>query len=88
MRLHTSLLLLPLLALTGCSGLTVEERDIDLSQVPPDVLEAARQAVPGFEPTEAEIEYVYELDGEANGKAYEIEVSPDGEVKEVEVKDG
>ncbi|MGD9021006.1 MAG: hypothetical protein PVJ71_00035 [Lysobacterales bacterium] len=88
MRLSTSLLFLPLLTLAGCASLTVEERDIDLSQVPPDVLEAARQAVPGFEPTEAEIEYVYELDGEANGKAYEIEVSPDGEVKEVEVKDG
>ncbi len=87
MKLHYSLLLLFFLVLTGCSSLVVEERAIDVSQVPPEVLEAARQAVPGFEPDEAEIEYIYELDGEADGKAYEIEVSPDGEVKEIEAKD-
>lgn len=83
-----SLLLIPAsLLVTGCSSLPPEERDIAVSRVPAEVLEAARQAVPGFEATEAEIEYVYELDGEANGREYEIEVSADGEVKEIEEKD-
>ena len=87
MKRHFSPLIVLSLALTACSTHIVEERDIDVSEVPPEVLEAAREAVPGFEATEAEIEYIYELDGEANGKAYEIEVSPDGEVKEIEAKD-
>ena len=87
MKLCYSPLFVLSLALTACSGHIVEERGIDVSEVPPEVLEAAREAVPGFEATEAEIEYIYELDGEANGKAYEIEISPDGEVKEIEAKD-
>ena len=87
MKLHHSPLILISLFLVACSTQPMEEREISVSQVPPEVLEAAREAVPGFEATDAEIEFIYELDGEANGKAYEIEISPDGEVKEIEAKD-
>lgn len=75
------------LLLPGCSTQLVEEREIDLTKVPDEILEAAREAVPGFEPSEAELELVYELEGQANGKSYEIEIGADGEVKEIEEKD-
>ena len=69
-----------------------DEVEIPLSEVPANVLAAARAAVPGivFEEAERETEdgrIVYELEGEANGKEYEIEVSADGTVLEVEEED-
>ena len=76
------------LALGACAQLE-SEQDIPLSDVPAAVMEAASQAVPGIVITEAEIEEedgqkVYELSGEADGKAYEIEISGTGEILEVE----
>ena len=65
------------------------EKEVPLSEVPPDALQAAEGAVDGITITEAEMEEeggqtVYVLEGEANGKEYEIEVTPEGKVLEVE----
>ncbi len=81
--------LLAVLPLTGCSSNGEKETEISLEEVPPAVMDSARQAVPGIQLDEAEIEeedgqVVYELSGLADGKSYEIELSESGEVLEVE----
>ena len=65
------------------------EEDIPLDQVPDKVKDAARDAVPGLVLEEAEKEtengiVVYSLEGKANGKPYEVEVSEAGKVLEIE----
>ena len=87
--MRQSLTLLFLLSLGGCSGFGEKETEIPLEEVPGVVMNSAREAVPGIEIDEAEIEdedgrQVYELSGEVDGKSYEIVVSPSGEVLEVE----
>ncbi len=66
--------------------------DITLAQVPETVIVAAEKAVPGIKFTEAEIEtspkgHIYELEGTAGDKEYEIEVSAEGKVLKVEEED-
>ncbi|MEE9466046.1 MAG: PepSY domain-containing protein [Candidatus Neomarinimicrobiota bacterium] len=68
------------------------EEEIPLSEVPKEIIAAAQEAVPGIELTEAEVEktrkgLVYELDGTVDGKEYEIVISADGEVLEIESED-
>lgn len=76
--------------LTGCATLSGEkETEIPLSEVPEVVMNAAQQALPGIVLTGAEIEESegelnYELEGEVDGVEYEIELSPSGEVLEIE----
>jgi uncharacterized membrane protein YkoI len=65
------------------------EADLALDAVPEKVLEAARNAVPGITFTSAETEIergvrIYDLNGTADGVAYEIEVDADGNVTEIE----
>jgi uncharacterized membrane protein YkoI len=77
------LLLAPIASLAG------EEVEIPLEEVPAIVLEAAKEAVPGIVITEAEYEIedgerIYELEGTLGDKEYEIEVSEQGKVLEVE----
>ena len=65
------------------------EMDVPLELVPDVVLEAARGAVDGIVLTEASIELesdglFFELEGSVGGREYEIEVTPDGDVIEVE----
>jgi hypothetical protein len=65
------------------------EREIPLSDVPAAARLAAELAVPGIRLTEAEVEMedgrlVYELEGVVDGLEYEIEVTAEGEVLEVE----
>lgn len=77
---------------TGCSTVnpgSQDEREIPLSEVPAEALRAARGAVDGITLTEAEVEAedgqtLYIVDGTADGVEYEIEVSADGKVLEVE----
>ena len=63
------------------------DKEIPLSQVPKEAVEAAQRAVEGITLKEAEVEEdgrtVYELEGTANGTEYEIEVTADGKVLEV-----
>ena len=79
----------------GCATLDElfeQEKEVPLSEVPAEALKAAQGAVDGVTITEAEVEKedgqtVYVLEGEANGKEYEIEVTPEGKVLEVEEED-
>ena len=86
---------LAIVSLVGCApkeqGLE-DEQPIALSEVPAKAREAAAGAVEGIVLTGAEVEreggrLVYELKGRANGKKYEIEVTADGEVLEIEQDD-
>jgi len=65
------------------------EEAVALSAVPAGVMSAAQGAVSGitFSSAEREVEggaTVYSLCGTANGKKYEVEVTSDGKVVEVE----
>jgi hypothetical protein len=92
--LMTTLLLI---GVTGCvvvdlGGDHEDEHEIPLVDVPAEALQAARAAVDGITLEEAEVEEedgqtVYVLEGEANGLEYEIEVTADGKVLEVEQDD-
>lgn len=69
-----------------------EDEEIPLSEVPEHVRAAALAAVPGIVLEEAEREVedgvaVYCLEGEADGRDYEIDVNADGVVLETEVDD-
>lgn len=62
------------------------ELEISLSDVPSVVVDAAKKAIPGFDAKEAEVRpcLIYEIEGEADGIEYEIEVTAGGNVLEVE----
>jgi hypothetical protein len=70
-----------------------DEEEISLDKVPDAVKNAAIAAVPGLKLDEAEKEtengtVVYNLEGTANGVHYEVEVTADGKVTEIEKDDG
>ncbi|MHC4598761.1 MAG: PepSY domain-containing protein [Planctomycetota bacterium] len=72
------------LALAGC-----DEEEVALTEVPDKALEAAKEAVPGIQLTEAEVEetsggMVFEVEGTLDGVEYEIRISADGKVLGVE----
>jgi hypothetical protein len=65
---------------------------IALDKVPAKVMAAGEKAVPGivFTRVERELEkgvWVYDMEGTANGVAYEVEVTADGKVLEIEEED-
>jgi RNA polymerase sigma-70 factor (ECF subfamily) len=68
-----------------------EDEKVPLDQLPAAVRMAAAGAVPGVRLTDADRKAkkgrtVYEIDGEAGGKQFEIRVSPEGKVLKVEEK--
>lgn len=68
------------------------EMVIPLDTVPATVMKAGEKAVPGIVFTRVEREYedgvwVYDMEGTAKGVAYEIEVTADGKVLEIEEED-
>jgi len=68
------------------------EEDIALDDIPAAVMEAALARLPGLVVDEAEIEHtsagpIYDLEGTIDGVAWEIEITPSGEVIEVEQDD-
>ncbi len=88
---HLKLWTLAVIVLSFCvsraSVAAEDEKDekIALDKVPAEVIAAAEKAVPGFKATEAEKEskngaVVYELDGTANGKKYEVKIDASGKV--------
>lgn len=100
---HTYWSLLAGLALVmglTATGLRAEEEDddgkeekIELKDVPEAVLKAAQAAVKDIVFSKAEKEtkgekVIYELKGKAGEKTYEVEVSAEGKVLEVEEEDG
>jgi uncharacterized membrane protein YkoI len=78
----------------GCATLDEmfeHEKEVPLSDVPAVALKAAQGAVDGINITEAEMEKedgqtVYVFEGDANGRKYEIEVTPEGKINEIEEK--
>jgi hypothetical protein len=81
-----------LVCLAANAPLWAEEQSIALSDVPSAAIAAAEAAVPGLRISAAEVEdehgqTVYELEGSANGVEYEVEVTVDGRVLEVESDD-
>ncbi len=76
----------------GCASLDdlfENEKEIPLSEVPAAAVKAAQGEVEGINLTEAEVEEedgetVYIIEGTAAGKEYEIEVTAEGKVLEVE----
>jgi uncharacterized membrane protein YkoI len=65
-----------------------EGKEIPVSQVPKAAMDAAQNAAKGVNLTEASVEEekgqtVYTLEGKADGKDYEIEVTADGNVLKV-----
>ena len=65
----------------------LKDGDIPLAQVPEKIKKIARKAVKGLQFTEAEIEDGnYELEGYVNGVKYEVEITPEGKVVEIEKK--
>ena len=92
MRVWSIVVGMALVCLVGCEcmeSMFEKEKEIPLSDVPQAALTAAEGAVEGITLTEAETveedgQTVYILEGEAAGKVYEIEVTADGEVLEVE----
>jgi len=68
---------------------TKKEEKVPLDQLPKAVKEAAEKAVKGIVLTEAEKEtkgdkVTYEVEGKANGKEWEIAITPEGKVLEIE----
>ena len=68
------------------------DEEIELDQVPQNVLEAAQKALPGIELDEAELETktgteIYDLEGVLDGKRYELKISSSGEVLSIEDDD-
>jgi len=73
----------------GSEAHAVHEGKVAPDQVPANVLEAAKKAVPGLVVTgaEGEVEHgvqVYDVTGTADGTIYEVEVTADGKVNEIE----
>ena len=95
MRLQTAAAVLMAGLLSACTSNDSDddmEVALTLADVPPVVRSAAEGAVPGIELTEAELELedgreVYELTGLKDGVEYEIDVTPEGVVVEIEEED-
>ena len=88
-RLTIPFLVLLLSAAPALTQSTAEEVSID--EVPLLVLDAAKEVLPGIELVKAMIEItdkgiIYEIDGILDGEEYEIEVTEEGVVLEVELK--
>lgn len=89
---RTTITLAAALAIAGCSnrpGWLGGEDAIPLEDVPAQVKTAAMNEVPGLEIRSVERDSengvdTYEVNGVANGKKYEIEVTEAGRVLEVE----
>lgn len=71
--------------MTAAPAFAEREKHIALSEVPEAVMAAAQKALPGITFSEAEVTetgegLVYELEGTADGKEHEINISADGTI--------
>lgn len=65
------------------------DNDIPNNEVPAAVLAAAKAQIPGFVLEEADLQQhagrrLFELEGRANGRRYEMDILPDGRVLRIE----
>jgi uncharacterized membrane protein YkoI len=90
--LKTLLLVTSVAALAACASSKPLHSDSSSSQsggVPANILAAAKSSVPGFAMTSYDTDtdngrMVYELDGTANGRRYEMDILADGRVLRIE----
>ncbi len=77
--------LLSLVIITACTDQNYDQ-PVPVNEVPDKVIQAAQQALPGITITEAELENpeVYDLEGTLDGIEYEIDVSINGVVLDIE----
>lgn len=83
---YSIVIILSLMVSVGIAGV---EKEIPVSEIPEAVLQAAQEALPGVMFTEAEMEeskgvITYELEGLKGDYEYEIELTADGKVIEIE----
>ena len=89
--LNLSITLLMALSMAGCDN--KKEEDIELNQVPANIIDIVQGTLPGISLTEAEKEtkgetVVYELEGKMlDGREYEIKVREDGLLIKIELED-
>lgn len=79
--------LMAALACVGCGSPGGQVTTLKIEEVPPELLTAAKQALPGvdFDTAWRKASGTYELRGRAkNGKIREVDLRPDGTVEEVE----
>jgi hypothetical protein len=89
MRAKITALLLSLSAvvLFGCSEKPPQKTPMDMKDVPPQIIKAAKEKLPGvtFDAAYREPNGSYELRGkEKSGKVREIDIKPDGTIEEIE----
>ena len=77
------------LLVAGATAVGDNETPVPLDDVPAAALNAAKDAVPGIQLTSAELETergqaIYELEGSVGDSTWEVEVTPAGEVLEIE----
>jgi uncharacterized membrane protein YkoI len=65
------------------------EKKIAISELPAIVVSAVNDTLPGFVISEAEIEgtgqeIIYEVEGNLNGQKFEIEITSEGKILEIE----
>lgn len=92
----TRIVLLLAVAALGCASKetrVAQGAEAHAIDAPANVLEAAKIAVPGLvvSRTETEIERgvrIYDVTGTANGKTYEVEVTADGKVTDIDDDEG
>ncbi|HEB82001.1 MAG TPA: hypothetical protein ENJ11_03965 [Gammaproteobacteria bacterium] len=86
-----SIILPAMLLISACDG--KKEEDIELNQVPANIIEIVQSTLPGISLTEAEKEtkgetVVYELEGKMlDGREYEIKVREDGLLIKIKLED-
>jgi uncharacterized membrane protein YkoI len=80
------------ITLAACSE-NSSEIEIQVSEVPANIISIVQDTLPGISLTEAEKEtsddiVIYELEGKLiNGKEYEIKIAADGTIIKIELED-
>ncbi len=85
-----TLLLIGLFSIGACSE-AEDEKEIAISDLPAVVVKAVQDSLPGFVISDAEIEgtepdIIYDVDGSMDGNEYEIEITPEGKILEIEME--
>jgi uncharacterized membrane protein YkoI len=92
MKLTARAILIGVFVLAGFQARSHADEKVSLDAVPQHLKDAALAAVPGLvlESAEREVEkgvLIYDLEGKAGGLRYEVEVTAEGKVTEVEKGD-
>jgi len=92
-QLLPSVFILSTLALLSACNDDDNERDIPVSEIPSNIINAVQNTLPGIDLKEAEVKQkdgvnIYELEGKLiNGNEYEIKITESGKIIKVELDD-